>query len=108
MPFISLLAALVMRSSERRPSRRSFLKNWAIASGAVLGGWLLIVIVVVASVAGHSGAFGGGCKGGVDPFAVPTTFIQQSGSRHSMAVVPCRLGGTTTRQARPGENPFGG
>jgi hypothetical protein len=34
MPFIALVAALVMRANERRPSRRAFLKSWAIAAGA--------------------------------------------------------------------------
>lgn len=34
MPFIALIAALVLRANERRPSRRAFLKTWAIAAGA--------------------------------------------------------------------------
>jgi len=107
-PFISLMVALVMRSSETRPSRRAFLKSWAIWSGAWLcTGFLIFAIVACSAIAG-SGAFGGGCKGGADPFAIPTQFIQQSGSRQVTAIVPCRLGGTTTRPARPGEAPFGG
>ena len=33
MPFVALIAALVLRANERRPSRRAFLKTWAIAAG---------------------------------------------------------------------------
>jgi hypothetical protein len=33
MPLIALIVALVMRAGELRPSRRGFLKSWAIASG---------------------------------------------------------------------------
>jgi hypothetical protein len=32
MPLIALIVALVMRAGELRPSRRGFLKSWAIAS----------------------------------------------------------------------------
>jgi hypothetical protein len=108
VPFISLIAALLMRSSERGERKREFLKNWAIASGAWLCTGFILIIVVFASVLSSIPSVGGGgdCKGGPDPFAIPT-FIQMSGSRHSTAIVPCVNGGTLTRPARPGENPFG-
>jgi hypothetical protein len=55
-PFISLIAALILRSTEERPSRRAFLKTWAIASGAWLcTGWVLFLI----AFAGISSSAGG-------------------------------------------------
>jgi hypothetical protein len=101
LPFISLIVALVMRASEQRPKRRSFLKNWAIASGAwMCTGWLIFLIVFTSG----GGGFGGGCQGGADPFAVPTSFASTD-NKHWWATVPCRDGGSTTRPARPGEVP---
>jgi hypothetical protein len=101
MPLISLIIALVMRSSEQGPRRRRFLKNWAVASGAWLcTGWILALIVF-----SSSGAFsGGGCKGGPDPFGVPISFTSTD-NKHWTATVPCVNGGTTTRPARKGEVP---
>jgi hypothetical protein len=65
MPLISLIVALVMRSSEQAAKRRGFLKNWAVASGAwMCTGWLLLLLVFT-SAGGFAG--GGGCKGGPDP-----------------------------------------
>jgi hypothetical protein len=47
MPFIALIAALVLRSQEHRPQRRQFLKNWAIGSAVWLGtGWLVGIIAI--------------------------------------------------------------
>ncbi|HKV68517.1 MAG TPA: hypothetical protein VJN72_10540 [Gaiellales bacterium] len=41
----ALVAALVMRASERRPSRRAFLKSWAIAAGAwMCAGWAFAIL----------------------------------------------------------------
>jgi hypothetical protein len=101
MPLISLIVALVMRSSERSSKRRGFLKNWAVASGAWLcTGWFIAFLVI-----SSSGAFsGGGCKGGPDPFAVPTSFTSTD-NKHWTATVSCVNGGTTTRPARKGEVP---
>ncbi len=100
-PFISLIVSLVMRSSEQRPSRRSFLKTWAIASGVWLCTGFLIVIIAFASLA-HSSAFGGGgCKGGPDPFNPPT--YQSADGKHWTAIVPCLNGGSKTRPATKSE-----
>jgi hypothetical protein len=45
IPVIALVVALVMRSQEQRPSRRRFLKNWAIGSAAwTCTGWLIPLI----------------------------------------------------------------
>jgi hypothetical protein len=45
MPFIALIAALVMRANEQRPSRRAFLKSWAIASAAwMCTVWILALV----------------------------------------------------------------
>ena len=102
MPLISLIIALVVRSSEQGAKRRGFLKNWAVASGAwMCTGWLL-VFLVFASAGGLSG--GGGCKGGPDPFGVPISFTSTD-NKHWTATVPCVNGGTTTRPARKGEVP---
>jgi hypothetical protein len=98
MPFIALIAALVMRGTETRPSRRSFLKNWALASAAWLAtGWLIVVILFV-SVTG-----GGGCRGGIDPFGVPS--YRSDDGTHWVAIYPCRNGGTAETPAPPGAVP---
>jgi hypothetical protein len=98
MPFISLIAALVMRSGERRPKRRGFLGTWAVASGVWLAtGWLFF-IVAFASI---SGGGGGGCKGGIDEFSPPS--YVSSDNVHWTAIYPCRNGGTISK---PVANPF--
>jgi hypothetical protein len=100
MPLIGLIIALVMRSSEQSARRRGFLKNWAVASGAWLcTGWLVALLAF-----SSSGAFsGGGCKGGPDPFAVPS--FTSTDNKHWTATVACANGGTTSRPARKGEVP---
>ena len=56
MPLIALIAALVMRSGEVRPSRRQFLKTWAIASGAWLcTGWILALLAFAAAASSMPG-----------------------------------------------------
>ena len=101
-PFISLIVALVMRSSETRPSRRAFLKSWAIWSGSWLcTGFLLFAIVACSALAG-GGAFGGGCKGGPELYGIPS-YTQQSGSTHWTAIVPCTGGGSKSRPATKSE-----
>ena len=102
MPFISLIVALVLRSSEQRPSRRQFLKTWAIASGAWLCTGLIVALLAFSAAAGSIGG-GGGCQGGPDPFGLPG-FTSNDG-KHWTAIVPCVGGGTKTRPARPGEVP---
>ncbi len=106
MPFISLIVALVMRSSEQRPSRRSFLKNWAIWSGVWLCTGFLIVIIAVGAMAsgGANGVSGGKCKNGPDPFN-PPSYTSQDGT-HWTADVPCSGGGSITRPANKSETRF--
>jgi hypothetical protein len=99
-PFIALVAALIMRGSETRPSRLSFLKTWAIASGAWLATGFLLGILVFASVAG-----GGGCHGGMDPFGLPE-YRSQDG-QHWTATYPCVDGGrTSTPLPGTADDPF--
>jgi hypothetical protein len=101
-PFISLIVSLVMRSSEQRPSRRSFLKTWAIASGVWLCTGFLIVILAFSAMGSGSGVLGGGgCKGGPDPFNPPT--YQSPDGKHWTAIVPCLNGGSKTRPATKSE-----
>jgi hypothetical protein len=98
-PFIALIAALVMRASETRPRRQSFLKNWAIASGAWLAtGWLIGAILFF-SIAGG----GGGCRGGIDQFGIPS--YQSTDGQHWVAIYPCVNGGSTEKPAPPGSVP---
>ncbi len=104
-PFISVIVALVMRSSETRPSRRAFLKSWAMWSGAWLCSGFVIFLIAFAAIAGGSGAFGGGgCKGGIDTFT-PPSYVSQTG-KHWTAIVPCLGGGTKTRPATKSEERF--
>ena len=99
-PFIALVAALVMRGSEMRPSRRSFLKNWAIASAAWLAtGWLIGAILFF-SIAGGGG---GGCRGGIDQFGIPS--YRSTDGTHWVAIYPCVDGGSTEKPAPPGSVP---
>jgi hypothetical protein len=107
MPFISLIVSLVMRSSEQRPSRRSFLKNWAIASGAWLcTGWLIILLVFASAGSGSgSGVANGRCKNGPDPFN-PPSYVSDSTGKHWTAEVPCDGGGSITRPATKSETRF--
>ena len=101
VPFISLIIALVMRSSEQGAKRRGFLKNWAIASGAWLCAGFVFFLIAFSSGGAFSG--GGGCKGGPDPFGLPS-FVSTD-NKHWTATVPCVGGGTMTRPAKPGEVP---
>ena len=103
-PFISLIAALAMRSSEQRPSRRSFLKSWAIWSGVWLGTGFVIVLIAFGALASGSGVLGGGCKGGPDTLT-PPSYVSKD-SKHWTAIVPCLDGGTKTRPATKSEERF--
>ncbi len=92
-PFVSLVAALIMRGSQSNPVRRATLRTWAVASGAWLAVGLLIVIVVVAS-AGNSVSHNvpstsGPCLGGPD--------MGSSGVSvgHGNYRFPCADGGST-------------
>jgi hypothetical protein len=71
VPFIALIVALVLRSSETNPVRRAALRAWALASAAWLAVGLLIGIIAIGSIASsrlhvsHSGP----CIGGPAPGA---------------------------------------
>ena len=100
VPLISLIIALVVRSGEKRESRRGFLKTWAIACAAwMCTGWIVAVLFFL-SVSSSIG--GGGCQGGVDPFSLPT-YTSQDG-QHWNVTRSCVGGGTKTRPATPAEN----
>jgi hypothetical protein len=92
-PFISLIAALVLRSSERSPIRRATLRTWAIASGAWLALGLLIVIIAAASIGSavsrDTPSTSGPCVGGPEMGAdgVPLG--------HDRFRFPCADGGST-------------
>ena len=99
MPLIALIVALIMRGGEVRPSRRGFLRTWAIASGAWLcTGWVIGLLLLTSGSIGG----GGGCQGGPDPFGVPS-FVS-SDNKHWTAVVPCVNGGSKSRPATPAED----
>jgi hypothetical protein len=103
-PFISLIAALVLRAQELRPMRREQLKNWAIASGAWLAtGWLIAIIAFssVLSAAGLSG-----CKGGIDQLVPPS--YESSDGQHWVGTFTCMNGGTITKPVPNSQVPGGG
>lgn len=103
-PFISLVVALVVRSGEHRPSRRGFLKTWAVASGVWLCTGFLFGVVAFASIAGGP-TTGGDCQGGVDRMA-PPTYVDQGG--RTSVTRPCLEGGSRTRELPAGGGPFDG
>lgn len=91
MPVNPLIVALVMRGGELRPSRRGFLKTWAIASAAWLcTGWILMLILFV----GVSSS-AGGCKGGIDQLQ-PPSFVS-SDNKHWTVIYACVDGGTKSK-----------
>jgi hypothetical protein len=94
MPFISLIAALILRSSEGSPIRRASLRTWAIASGAWLALGVIILIIAVASVAGggvsqNTPSRSGPCVGGPD---MGSTGVPIG---HNKYRFPCAGGGST-------------
>lgn len=101
LPFIALVAALVMRGSETRPKRRDFLRTWAIVSGAWLCTGYLIAFIVFASLVGGTA----GCRGGIDRFGLPE--YESADGQHWTAIYPCVDGGAT-RTPLPGtaDDPF--
>ena len=101
-PFISLIVALVMRSSETRPSRLAFLKTWAIASAAWLCTGFLLFAIIACSAMATVGGIGGGCRGGTDTLT-PPTYESDSTGKHWTANVPCLNGGSKTRPATKSE-----
>jgi hypothetical protein len=92
-PFVTLVAALILRSSERGATRRATLRTWAIASGAWLGVGILIGIIVAvsaaSSVAHHTPSTSGPCDGGPDMGSTGVSI------GHGNYRFPCSFGGST-------------
>ena len=100
MPFVALVAALLMRGNETRPERQEFLRKWAIASGVWLATGVVAALIAFAAITGGGG---GGCKGGIDPFQ-PASY-SKVGNGSWMGTFPCRQGGSVTK---PVKRPFAG
>jgi hypothetical protein len=92
-PFISLIAALALRSSERGQLRRATLRTWAIASGVWLGAGVLIGIIAIASISSSATQDkpnpSGPCVGG------PEMGSSGVDLGHNRFRFPCDGGGTT-------------
>jgi hypothetical protein len=101
-PVIALIVALVLRSSEQRPTRRQFLKNWAIWSAVWTCTGFLIPIVAL----GVHGAAASGCQGGIDQTVPPS--YQSSDGVHWTATYTCMNGGTETVPVPASQVPGGG
>lgn len=93
-PFISIVAAAVMLSSEKDEGRRKFLRTWLIVSGA----WLAIGgIIAIALFAGATSA-SASCNGGFDRMDPPT--YQSTDGKHWTATYMCFNGGSKTVAVR--------
>jgi hypothetical protein len=92
-PFVSLVAALILRGSQSNPVRRATLRTWAVVSGAWLAVGLVIVVIVAASVGSavshNVPNTSGPCLGGPD--------MGSSGVSvgHGNYRFPCADGGST-------------
>jgi hypothetical protein len=103
VPFISLIAALLLRAQEMRPARREQLKNWAITSGVWLAtGWLIGIIVFTSA---FSVIAPSGCRGGID-LAVPPSYESNDG-KHWVGTFTCMNGGTITKPVPSSQVPGG-
>jgi hypothetical protein len=101
MPVIALIVALALRSQERRPKRRKFLKSWAIGSGVWLcTGWLLSLVAFSAASSGVAG-----CQGGIDQ-SVPPSYQSNDGV-HWVGTFACMNGGTETKPVPASQVPGG-
>jgi hypothetical protein len=104
VPFISLIAALVMRSDETSPRRRSQLAQWAAASGAVMVVGVVLVLSVLGTFASSVGGGGGGaCKGPIDRLTPPSYVSTSDGEWQK--VLSCVGGGTKVVDVPPGRFP---
>ena len=102
LPFIALIAALVLRSAERGAKRKQFLKNWAIGSAAWLcTGWLIPIIAFSAAAPSMSG-----CQGGIDQMVPPS--YESGDGVHWQATYACMNGGTETKSVPANQVPGGG
>jgi hypothetical protein len=92
-PFISLVAAMMIRSSQPSPIRRATLGAWAIASGVWLALGLVIVIVTFAATANTAAQVrpnpSGPCDGGPE---MGTTGTSLGNGNYRF---PCEFGGST-------------
>jgi hypothetical protein len=104
LPFVALVAALLLRAQEMRPARREQLKNWALASGGWLATGWLIAIIAFSSVVGGLGP--SGCKGGID-LTVPPSYDSTDG-KHWVGTFACMNGGTMTKPVPASQVPGGG
>ena len=83
---------MTVRAGELRPSRRGFLKTWAIASAAWLcTGWIVVLILFM----GVASSAGGGCKGGIDTLTPPS--FTSSDNKHWTVTYACAGGGTKSK-----------
>ena len=105
LPFIALIAALVLRAQETRPVRRDQLKNWALASGAWLAtGWVIAIVAfssVLSAVSPPSS-----CKGGINLLVPPT--YESSDGKHWVGTFACNNGGSITKPVPASQVPGGG
>lgn len=92
-PFVSLIAALIMRGSQTNPVRRATLRTWAIVSSAWLAVGLVIVLIVAASIGSavshNVPTTSGPCLGG------PDTGSSGVSVGHGNFRFPCADGGST-------------
>jgi hypothetical protein len=92
-PFVSVVAALILRSSQTKPVRRATLRTWAIVSGAWLAVGVLIVVIIAASlgsaVSNDKPSTSGPCVGGPD-LGSSGVSVGQGNFRF-----PCTFGGST-------------
>jgi hypothetical protein len=101
IPFIALIAALALRSQERGPKRRQFLKSWAIGSAVWLcTGWLIPLIAL-----GSIGSAVSGCQGGINQMVPPS--YQSNDGVHWQATYACNNGGTETKPVPASQVPGG-
>jgi hypothetical protein len=93
VPFISLIVALVMRSSESNPTRRIGLRTWALVSAGWLAVGVIVGIIVIASasssVARHQPSSNGPCIGG------PATGATGTPVGNNKFRIACSFGGST-------------
>ncbi len=101
VPFLSLVAALLLRSNESVPARRDQLRKWAIGSGVwLVTGWILSMLAV-GLVIGSAGGSDGECSGGIDRLVAPQ-FVSTD-QVHWDATYACVNGGHLTKPARPNQ-----
>jgi len=72
---------------------------WAIGIAVIVA---LVMFLSLAASSRSGGILGGGgCRGGVEQFGVPS--YQSTDGKHWTAIVPCNLGGSKTRPATKSE-----